>query len=183
MQEAVASNTNVDKILQDSSVKSLEFLLRKETLTREDINEILSLMVSNEIKTVNLSGYDRWLIGKFYAWIREFSVLADSIFDALDEEGKRIKYLQPKIKGKDGSKYIYDYNVSVETLDLLERSKNQIQHSFKYMVNVYLYLSRSTLSVQGKAFERFTTSRVESVSGTLRDGKEDKKSILGGFGK
>ena len=46
------------------------------------------------------------------------------------------------------------------------------------MVNVYMYLSRSTLSVFAKAFDRFTTQRVESVSGTIRE-KEEKKSIIG----
>ena len=136
--------TFVDKVLDRYDVESIRNLMKKENLSREELLELLYLLVSNEIKLVNFGDWDRYLLGKYFAWIRDFVSIAETLFD----------YLETLDKDK-------DIDLDEEARKALENTKKQILHVVKFNADVYLYLMRSTLSIEGTAFDTLTKSRFE----------------------
>ncbi|WP_456477608.1 hypothetical protein [Geoglobus ahangari] len=134
-----AEKTWIDKILDRQDVERIRELMRKEELSRDDLLELLYLMAGNEIKLVNFGEWDRYLLGKYFAWIRDFVSLAETIFDYIDET----KIDDPEVKSA------------------IDHITKQITHAVKFNVDVYLYLMRSTLSLGGAAFDTLTKSRFE----------------------
>jgi len=139
--------TFVDKVLDRQDVESIKALMRKEDLTREELLELLYLLASNEVKLVNLGDWDRYLLGKYFAWIRDFVSIAETLYD----------YLELIRKNPDDE----DLQLDDETRKELENAKKQILHAVKFNADVYLFLMRSTLSIEGVAFDTLTKNRFE----------------------
>jgi len=136
-----AERTWIDKILDRNDVERIRDLMKKEDWTREDLLEVLYLLAGNELKLVNYGDWDRYLLGKYYAWIRDFVGIAEKIYDYLDD--------------------LKDEEIDDETRKMLENTKKQILHVVKFNIDVYFYLMRSTLSLGASAFDTLTKSRFE----------------------
>lgn len=132
--------TFVDKVLDRQDVERIRELMRKEDLSRDELLELLYLLAGIEVKLVNMGEWDRYLLGKYFAWIRDFVSVAETIFDYVED---------PSIE------------VDEETKKLLENIKKNVMHAVKFNADVYLYLMRSTLSLGGAAFDTLTKARFE----------------------
>lgn len=135
----LSESTYTDKLLAKRVIERLQLYMRKKELTREDIYEILYLLTSEELKVLNFNEFDRYVLGKFYAWIRDFMVVADKIYQWYEKE------TDEKIK-----KY-------------LEKSKKEMESVIRFLVDVFLYLARSTLSKEAKAFDTLSKQRIEYI--------------------
>ena len=73
--------TFIDKVLGRREVEELKTIMERDELSRSDLNKLLYLLSSVEIKLVNFGEWDRYLLGKFYAWIRDFVATLEILFD------------------------------------------------------------------------------------------------------
>lgn len=141
-----------DKLLSRKEVSEVQELIKKEDLTRSELLELLYLLSSSEIKLANFNDFDRYLLGKFLSWIRDFVSCAEIIYDyentyrGLIEENEEAKK---------------DVTVMKEILNLMENNRKFILHNIKFLVDIFLYLSRSTLSLSMSAFDSLSKSRFE----------------------
>lgn len=135
--------TYTDKLLARSEIKDIKDLIKKEDLTRSDLLELLYLLSSAEIKLANFNDWDRYLLGKFLAWIRDFVSMAEIIYDYQDEY----------------KNYTDDSKKQIKTM--MTNIRKFILHNIKFLVDIFVYLSRSTLSLNMAAFEAMSKSRYE----------------------
>jgi len=133
----------IDKVLAKNDVEKIKDLMKKEKLERTDLLELLYMLPSIEIKLVNMGEWERYLLGKFFSWIRDFVASAELLYDYLD------KIDTGEIK------------VTEKTKKALENTQKLILHDIKFLVDVFFYLARSTLSLGATGFDTLTKSRFE----------------------
>jgi hypothetical protein len=151
----------IDKVLAKSSMRKLEALIRKTELSREDIENLLYMLTSDELKLSKLSERDRYILGKLFAWMRDFGQLAIMVYNLLDIEK------DPK------------------NIDMLKKLKKNIDDILKEMMSAYLFLMRSTLSLEGIAFDRLSVpgQRIEYIYPYQQEMPEKPKPYLWLFRK
>lgn len=140
-----AEKTYIDKLTAKGEVEEIKQLMQQEDLTRNDLLRILYLLAANEIKLVNFGDWERYLLGKYYAWIRDFVASAEILYD-----------YKEAIEKKDS-----DIKVNEFTKRMLENIRVKMLHNIKFLCDVYLYLSRSTLSLGATAFDTISKNRYE----------------------
>ena len=141
----------VDKLLDRRDVEKIERIITKEKLTREDLLLLLYLITGIETKLVNYTEHDRYVLGKYYAWIRDFVNVAELFYDV--EKQIRETYANAK-----DEKQRDEWQRTEKILDYI---RGLLLHDVKFAIDVFLYLSRSTLSVNAKAFDTLLTSKYE----------------------
>ena len=135
--------TFVDKTLAKDEVNEIKELMMKPSLNREDLLKLLYLLAGNEVKLLNFGEYDRYLLGKFFAWVRDFVSCSEILFDYKDRvDGGKVK-ISPLAK------------------QALLNSEKMLLHDIKFVIDVYCYLGRSTLSLGAAAFDTLTSQRFE----------------------
>jgi len=135
--------TFVEKVLAKEEVNEIKDIMCKESLNRSDLLKLLYLLAGNEIKLLNMGEFDRYLLGKFFAWVRDFVSVAEILFDYKDKvDGGKIK-------------------ISELSKTALDNSEKMLLHDIKFVIDVYCYLGRSTLSLGATAFDTFTSNRFE----------------------
>lgn len=149
--EGMREKTFIDKVLNREEAKRLQELARKEDLNRSELLEMLYLLSGVELKLVNFDEYDRYLLGKFFAWIRDFVSKTEITFDYIEDLNDMIR------KEKDESK---KKNL-IEAKEVLTKIKKLDMHNVKFLADVFLFLCRSTLGLSATGFETLTTSRFE----------------------
>lgn len=133
-----------DKLLATDIELRLKNLIRKEDLTSGDLREILMLLTSKELKLSKLDPHSRYVLGKYFAWTRELVQIGELYFEEIN-----------KIKQNNNLK-------DCEWCDeAVERTKRKIQHTIGFMIDIYLYLLRSTIGLKGYAFDTLSKSRFE----------------------
>lgn len=151
---ADSERTFIDKILGRQDSEILRSLMKKEKLTREDISELLYLLSSINSKLSNFNDWDRYLLGKFFVWIREFATLLEEIHDygkdLHDPETGMIRLMADEKP-----------EIIAQLSDILFKVENINSHNLKFLVDVFLYLSNSTLSLRATAFDTLTKSKFE----------------------
>ncbi|MCJ7458335.1 MAG: hypothetical protein MUP17_05030 [candidate division Zixibacteria bacterium] len=143
--------TFIDKVLDRKDSERLAELMKKEELDRTELLELLYLIVSINTKLVNYSDWDRYLLGKFLAWIRDFCTLHESLLDYIKqfEDEKDPKATKEEIKNKE------------DVMKTLTTIRKYDSHNLKFLIDIYLYLSNSTLSIGGTAFDTLSKNRYE----------------------
>jgi len=139
--------TLIDKLLDRRDVERIKKLIAKEALTREELLELLYLITGIETKLVNYTEDDRYILGKYYAWIRDFVNAAELFYDVQSQ----IREAMLK----------YDEDTKKQLTKTLEYIRGLLLHDVKFAIDVFLFLSRSTLSIDAKAFEMLLTSKME----------------------
>lgn len=134
----------IDKVLGRKEVEELKAIMAKDTLNRSDLNTLLYLLSSVEVKLVNFGEWDRYLLGKFYAWIRDFVATLEILFDYMEmiDQGKAVGVNEP-------------------TKQMLKNIQYKQSHNVKFLADVFLYLARSTLSYKAMGFDTLTSQRFE----------------------
>jgi len=148
-----AEQTYTDKILAKRVIQKLEKYMKKQELNREDLSEILYLLTSEEIKLLAFNEWDRYLLGKFFAWVRDFMLTAEKIFELSEKE-------------KDESLKAYWL-----------KAKKEMESVIRFLVDVFNYIARSTLSKDAYAFEVLTTQRIEYIYPHMTAQQEQQKPL------
>lgn len=150
IEQALAKTTNqvkeektfVDKVLGREDSDRLRRLMRKDVLTREDLLEVLYLLSGTEIKLVNFDAFERYLVTKFFVWVREFAKVQEIFFDTQE-------------------RYEKEGLLDAETKKLLDSTQAQLSHNIKFMVDLYLNITRSSLSINASAFKELLSNKFE----------------------
>lgn len=138
-----SEKTFIDKILAKDDVKAIRDLIKKEHWRREDLLEVLYLLSSAEAKLLNYGEWDRYIIMKFFVWIREYVKVAELLYDYEDNVTKKHITLSPTTKR------------------LFERNKILFEHNIKFLVDLYFQIGRSSLSIGGTGFMEILTNKYE----------------------
>lgn len=128
----------LDKLFSRQDVERVKELVKKHPLTRAELLELLYMLTSNEMKLLNLSEWDRYIILKYFVWIREFVKIAELLYDYNDDLNAKEK------KGK--------FVISERTHKLLSNNDRLIEHNAKFLVDLYFNIGRTSLSVGGTGF-------------------------------
>lgn len=153
LQHQTAEKSYTDKLLARKEVTQMQDLIKKDDLTRSELLELLYLLSSSEVKLANFGDYDRYLLGKFIAWIRDFVSFCEGVYDYKEYYMHVPKETGDNKDKKDGR--------SPEIMKGMENCRKNMLHAVKFLVDIYLYLERSTLSLSMSAFEVLSTSRYE----------------------
>lgn len=146
--------TYIDKLLSKEDIQAIREIIKKDELTRTDMLELLDYLPGAESKLLNLDDWDRYVLLKFYAWIRALVMCAEYFYDYDD-----------KINEKNGvpAKII----VSDRTKKVFINGKRILSHAVKSLVDLYLNISRTSLSVGGMGLLEFLKQRFELAYSNL----------------
>lgn len=132
-----------DKSLAKEDIAKIESLIRKTYLTLEDWNSLLYLIGAVESKLLYFDEKDRYTLGMYFTWIR----------DIVDIEVQIIQYLDHVTKNK--------LPLDENSKKLLEKMIVSHGNSCKFLIDVFFFMSRTTLSLEGKAFTTINTQKYE----------------------
>lgn len=160
----------MDKILSSKDVKEIRDIIKKPKLSRSDISELLYLISSNEAKLYNFDSWHRYVILKMFVWIREFIKVFELLFDYI-EDLERMEntckectgFIDEEHRKKEGLKDKQDKCVCIpdsitgkierkveltpRTKQLLDNCERLIQHNVKFLIDLYLNICRTSLSL------------------------------------
>jgi len=133
-----SERSNVDVILSRRDIERIRQIINKKDMGREDVSELFYLLSGAEVKVLAFKEYDRYLLAKFLTWVGEFVNMSLSLHDIKEKE--------------QGDK---------DSIKMLEKAVMGMHNTLRYLVSIYLFIARSTLSIGGKAFEEFTKEKIE----------------------
>jgi len=198
--------SSIDKLLGKEEIEKVRQLVKKDRLTRKDLKDLLYLINSAEAKLYNLSAWERYVITKYYVWVREFFKNAEIQFDFI--EGKLMLYSTCKLcKGyrkqtdeideflkdvKENKKtcscekeaFTRIYYMKPRTIKMLLDGINVTTHNLAYLVDFYFNIVRLTLSLGGMAFLEFLKTKFEmlypqGIPGQITQPQPASKGIFG----
>lgn len=135
--------TFIDKILGKADVDRLKELVQKDPLQRKELLEILYLLGATESKLVNYDSWDRYVILKFFVWVREFVKVCELMYDYEDDYNSK------------------HFKLSDRASKMLKNNQREMQHNAKFLIDLYLNISRTTLSVGGVGVKELLTNKFE----------------------
>jgi len=144
-----SEKTFIDKVLARQDSEAIRMLMKKPKLTRTDLLEILYLLSSVEAKLLNYGEWDRYVILKFFVWIREFVKVAEQLFDYEDDLMK---------KDKEGKKPL-----TPRARQLIDNNQRLMEHNIKFLVDLYLNIGRTSLSVGATGLMEILKNKYEIV--------------------
>lgn len=145
LRRGIPERSFIDKVLAKEDVNAIRELIKKPKLTRVDLLEIMYLISATEAKLVNYSEWDRYVILKFFVWIREFVKIAEILYDYHDNLDKSELKLSKRAKR------------------LLDNNTMLIQHNIKFLVDLYLNISRTSMSIGAAGFRELLTNKYEVI--------------------
>lgn len=137
----------IDKLLAKEDVDKLRELVKKPKLKRDELLELLYLLGGTEAKLLNYGEWDRYVILKFFVWIREFIKIAELLYDYNDDLKKKEKH------GK--------FKMNKRTKQLLYNNERLMEHNAKFLIDLYLNISRTTLSIGGSGIFEILKNKYE----------------------
>lgn len=154
----------IDKILAKDDIEKIRRLMQKSDLTRDELLDLLYLVSSSESKLYNFDERERYVMMKMYVWVREFVSILEEYYDVYE---KKEHLLSPYGK------------------KLLRTNRLLLEHQVKFLVDLYLNISRTSLSKNGHAFKMFLENKFEFAydnKQTLIDQQNKRPNLLGGLG-
>lgn len=162
----------IDKLLAKSDVDRVRELIRTNKLKREDLLELLYLLSGNEAKLLNYGEWDRYIILKFFVWIREFVKVAEIMFDYQEDLKKKENTCKNckklgKTKEKENKcsceNFISSSILTERTKQLLYNNERYIEHNVKFLVDLYFNIGRTTLSLGATGIMELLKNKYEVV--------------------
>lgn len=162
-----SEKTFISKVLGEKDSERLRQLVKKQNLTREDMLEMLYLLSGVNSKLLNFGAWDRYIILKYFVWVREIVKISELFFDYEDEMNKL-----------ESEKRLL---LTPETKRLIKNSKIQLEHSIKFLVDLYLNISNTTVSLGMSGLQELVRNRFEFAYPTSPDSEQKNKGfrILG----
>lgn len=154
----------VDKVLGRKDVEEIREIVKKKRLQRDDLMHLMYMLSSVELKLMNYGEWDRYVMAKYFVWIRDFVALCESIMDYKDDLQKKEK------KGK--------LKLSKRTWQIFENNLRLIEHNIKFLVDLYFNLSRSTQSLGGTAFLELLKNKYELVYPTENAPQQEQQKLI-----
>jgi hypothetical protein len=152
--------TFIDKMLAKDDVNAIRNLVKKRELKREELLELLYLVAGTESKLVNYSEHERYVINKFYIWIREYIKIAELLYDYEDELGKKKEALTPRSRR------------------LFRNVKQYMEHNAKFLIDLYLNVSRTSLSLGATGIMELLKNKFEvAYDSKSHVSSDDKKGL------
>jgi len=130
-----------DKVLSLKEIDEIKDIIRKNRLDLEDLRQLRYLLSATEIKLLSLDAGERYLLCKFLTWV-----------------SSTIQIQETQIKNMEIHKR--QENTAL-TLEIDKMVYEMLDEEVKKMCNTFLSLGRSSLSLDGDAFEKLTSSRFE----------------------
>lgn len=164
-----SEKTFIDKLLAKDDVNIIREIIKKKRLTREDMLEIIYMISGTESKLYNFGEYERYIILKLHIWIREFTKIAEQLYDYID-------YLENK----------ENFNITKRTQVMIDNILLLLEHNIKFLVDMYLNICRTSLSLGGTGFLEILNNRYEmNYSGNVPNAgqqvTQEKKGIFKRF--
>lgn len=161
-----SEKTFIDKILAKEDVESIRKLIKKSRLSREELLEVLYLISGTEAKLVNYSDWDRYVVMKFFVWIREFIQDSELLYDYIDYiESKRVDPMNKsgeRVKRDDAVIKKKNLIVISEKTDLtIESIRSVMEHNAKFLIDMYLNIVRTSMSIGGTGFLEILKNKYE----------------------
>lgn len=141
--------TSADKVLARKDIEDIRELVKKPRLKRAELLELLYLISGSEAKLLNYSAWDRYVILKFFVWIREFIKIAEISYDYTD---------MLEQKEKEGK-----LTLSPRAKKLLDNNQRLIEHNAKFLIDLYLNIGRTSLSLGATGFFELLKNKYELV--------------------
>lgn len=141
-------NTFIDKLLAKDDIEAVRVLMKKQNLTRSDLLDLLYMLSSAETKLFNFSQWERYVINKFFVWIREAVKIAELLYDYKD-------FLQKK------AMVHKEFELSPQSKKLFSNAQNLIEHNIKFLVDLYFNLGRTSLSLGASGFMELLKNKFE----------------------
>jgi len=153
--------TFIDKLLGRKEADKVERIMKKSNtdVTRQDLQSLLSIIIGTEQKLGNYGDYDRYYLTKYFVWVRSF-------FEVLDYNYDYFEYVED------------NQELGTQDQRLLTQVKNQWVHITKFMVDLYLHLSRSTMSLGGTFTMEAFRNKYEISYNQAQQQEENKKGFL-----
>jgi len=161
--------TFIDKVLAKDDVNAIRDIVKKPKLTRSELLEVLYLISGTEAKLLNYNEWDRYIILKFFVWIREFIKISEILFDYEDELHKKentCKVCKKEInkgetKGCGCEKPTPILVLTERTRRLLLNNDMLLQHNAKFLIDLYLNIGRSSMSITAAGFTELIRNKYE----------------------
>ena len=144
-----SEKTSIDKVLARKDIEDVRALIKQSRLKREQLLELLYLISGSEAKLLNYSAWDRYVILKFFVWIREFVKIAEIMYDYTD---------MLEQKELDGIMVL-----SGRAKKTLDNNQRLIEHNAKFLIDLYLNIGRTSLSVGATGFFELLKNKYELV--------------------
>jgi len=132
-----------DKLLAQDEVNEIKDLIQKDYLNESDLRRLGYLLSGNEMKLVYFNPKERYLICKYLTWIHK----------AMTIQQTRLRNMQILREG----------GASPTAQVAISQAYKIMDEDIKKMIGIYLALTRSSLSINGKAFVDLSTNRSETV--------------------
>lgn len=152
------AKAHTDKLLAVDEIEEIKDIIQADKLKGEDLRKLVYLLGAVEIKLVNFDAKDRYVLGKYLTWIRRTITLLSM----------HLNYM--------GS--IADKKQSKTTEEANEMVYSILDEDTKYLCDIFLYLTRSSLSLNGVAFDTLNKSRFEYEYNQPTQQTTDTKSVF-----
>lgn len=171
MSQKTHEKTLIDKLLGRKEAEELKTLISKRKLTREELLKLINIVSGVQAKLLNLDQKDRYILIKFYAWLREYigqCLLYMDAIETIDDELKK-------------QKSQYDEGTIKAINELKDKIWNQLEHVAKAMIDFYLNICMTSLSIGGAFFSEAFKNKFEvDYRNTINQGEqpENKKGAM-----
>lgn len=132
--------TFFDKAVARQEIDEMKQLMTKEKPNIEDINRLHALIGGSEVKLLNLNENTQYINGKFFVWLTELKKETTALMSDYEEH----KNEQEESKRKE----LYD-------------SMQVMIRMFMFGCGIFHFMTRSTLSIHGGAFDTLTKNKFE----------------------
>lgn len=161
--------TFVDKVLARKEIEAIRELVKKPNLTRSEILELLYLLSSAESKLLNLDKWERYVMLKFFVWLREYIKILELLFDYIEDIARlaiTCRFCRRKREEQGENPCICQVFMSVLTITdrgnhTIYNIRRLLEHNVKFLADLYLNIGRTTLSIGGAAIGDFTRQKFE----------------------
>lgn len=165
--------TFIDKLLGKEDANYIRDLIKKTRWNREDMLTALYMLASLESKLLNLDEWSRYVILKFFVWVREFVKVAELLYDYEDDLELKEKLCTcggyVSLKGQNRRVLticncktpIHVFKINTRTRRLLENAQRLMEHNVKFLIDLYLNIARTSLSLGATAFIEILKNKYE----------------------
>jgi len=148
----------IDKLTAKDDVLRMRDLHKKLKITREEVMEMLQLMVGNESKLLNFSEYERYVFGRYFIKIREGFQIDEMLFDLYHK--------------------VIDECEDPEVIKIWLQNIDEVNSTSKFFVDNFQFLTRSGMSIEGAGFDNILKNRFELAYPNKTVPLEQKQGFL-----
>lgn len=152
----------IDKLTAKEDVLRMRELHKKLLSSREEVMEMLQLMVGNEAKLLNFNEYERYVFGRYFIKIREGFQIDENVWDLYERIAK-------------------EYNGDPEVMEIWTSNIDGANSTSKFFVDNFQFLTRSGMSIEGAGFDNILKNRFELAYPSKAPMAEQKKGWLEGI--